>query len=439
MDSYTGGSLTAAYYDVLTNEVIVGTAPDGKKYVTYGLQSGTSFYQYTVLQNGTFNWGVIHSTGDYQMNGGTQITAYFENANTSIFDGSFYWPGTGDKGIAVTYYLAYKQDCPTASPTPTNTATPTPTATLTATPTETSTPTPSLSPTTTPTNTPTQTSTPTNTPTQTSTPTNTPSPSPSSFDADAATYLAAVLNAGGTLNSTMSAATNTLFTDLKSNSLYSKMTQFYPMLGGTASSIGIMGKRASGTTYDISWFGSWSYSTSGATGNGSNTYATLNISGGTVPATNSHLALYGNLPNNATVTGYDLSINYNNALGKVQQIIFDFNNTGNGYYEYNGYAPVSAADSGNFAVMSRNPANTQTIRVRNGVLLGDKTESCLDIDDTRQWLLGAECLSTGSKGGSANNRYCWVGFGTKLTVAELLSYETIINTFQITLGRNIYY
>lgn len=346
-----------------------------------------------------------------------------------------------DGGVTPTPTPVPVTPTPTPSITPTNTPTNTvtPTNTGTPTPTPTRTPAPACDITYTELPSPTPSNTPTITPTNTSSPTPTPTASPGpAFDPDAAAYLSAVVSAGGTVTSSMSAATNTLFTDLKSNSLYSKMTQFYPMLGGTASSMGIMGNRASGTTYDISWFGSWSYNISGATGNGSNTYATFNISGGTLPSTNSHLALYGNLPNNTTVIGYDLSINYNNVTGKVQQIILDFNNSGSGYYEYNGYAAVTSADSGDFIVMSRNPANTETIRARNGVALANKTESCLDIDNTRQWLLGAECLSTGSKGASANNRYSWFGFGTKLTAAELLTYQTIINAFQTALGRNTY-
>lgn len=284
--------------------------------------------------------------------------------------------------------------------------------------------------------TPTPTPTSTLTPTPSITPTITPSAGPA-FDADAAAYLADVIAAGGSVNATMSAATDTLFTSLKSNGLYSKMFAFYPLLGGTASSTAIMGIRASGTTYDINWFNSWTFNVSGATGNGSNTYATFNISGGTLPSTNSHLALYGNLPNNNT-SGYDLSINFNNVTGQIQQIILEFQAGGSGYYEYNGYAGVSGADTDDFVIMSRNAAGTETIRARNGIALSNKTEPCVDIDDTRQWFLGAEQGPGGTVVASTSNRYCWIGFGYKLTDAELLTYQTIINTFQTTLGRNTY-
>jgi hypothetical protein len=255
------------------------------------------------------------------------------------------------------------------------------------------------------------------------------------IDPDAQSYLNRVITVGGTIDSTMSAATHQLFIDLKANNLF--VGVFYPMLGGTSASMAVQGRRNFGTAYDATWNGGWSFGVSGATGNGSNTYATFNVSGGTYPNTNSFLTVYGNLPNNSTF-GYDLSINFNNAGGKVSQIILDFAGGGNIYAEYTGYAAVSGGNTAGFITMSRNPAGTETIRVRNGVALANKTEGCVDIDNTRQWMLGCEQASDGSAAQPTSNRYCWVAFGPKLTAAQLLTYQSIINTFQTTLGRNVY-
>lgn len=327
------------------------------------------------------------------------------------------------------------------TPTPTVTNTMTPTPSVTETPSITSSPTQTATPTITPTNTqtPTNTITPTNTnsstPTLSPTPTSTPA---APFDADAAAYLNDVLVSGGTgITSTISAATNTLFTSLKSANLYDKMFAFYPMLGGKAASTSVMGKRTSGTTYDIQWFGGWTFGYSGATGNGSNTYGLMNISGGTLPNTNSHFSIYGGIPGLNT-GGYDLSINEGNAAGKVCSIILNLSALGVGYYEYSGYQQVTGATSTDFAIVSRNAAGTATIRARNGIALADKTEACNNISNLRQWYLGSEAASSGGKGSSTSNRYSWVGFGYKLTAAELLTYQSIINTFQTSIGRNTY-
>tara|TARA_R110000868_G_scaffold39990_4_gene138717 strand:+ start:15865 stop:16851 length:987 start_codon:yes stop_codon:yes gene_type:complete len=268
------------------------------------------------------------------------------------------------------------------------------------------------------------------------TPTPTPTPAPA-FDPDAAAYLEAVVSAGGSVDETMSAATDTLFTELKSNSLYDEILAFYPLLGSTSASTAIMGKRDLGTAYDVNWFGGWIFNVSGATGNASNTYASFNISGGTLPSTNSHISLYGNLPNNSCL-GYDLSINYNNSGGKVSQIILGYNGSTDSYIEYTGYASIGGGNTGSFVIMSRDATGTQTIRARNSVLLSNKTEACNDIDNTREWFMGCEAASSGIKGSSTSNRYSWAGFGNKLTEAQLVIYQNIINTFQTTLGRNTY-
>lgn len=307
------------------------------------------------------------------------------------------------------------QPTPQPSPTPTNTPSPSPTPSIT--PTITSSPTPTF------------------TPTPTQTPTPSPSPVPS-FDPDAKLYLEEVILQGGTLNATLSAATDTLFVSLKSAGLYSKMIAFYPILGGVAGSHRLNGNRTN-SVYDMNLFGTWNHTSTNMIGNGTNTYATFNIFGNTLPSTDSHLSVYGNIPNTNS-SGYDLSINFNNQNGKVQQIILNFQNSGNAYAEYSGYAAVPGSDNDDFIIISRNAAGTETIRARNGSALPNKVESCFDIDNTREWFLGAEQGNNGAKLSSTKNGYIWVGFGTKLTDAELITYQNIVNTFQTTIGRNTY-
>ena len=193
----------------------------------------------------------------------------------------------------------------TATITPTLTATNTPTLTATNTPTLTATNTPTLTatPTLTPTNTQTLTATPTltatNTPTLTATPTLTPTPSAAPLDPDASAYLSAVISAGGSLDATISAATDTLFTSLKSNGLYSKLDTLYMMIGGTAASTALNGIRAN-SQFDITWInsGSMTFNYSGATGDGSTTYGNTNYNPrNESSATNTSWGIYHTLDN----------------------------------------------------------------------------------------------------------------------------------------------
>ena len=129
-------------------------------------------------------------------------------------------------------------------------------------------PTPSITPTST--ITPTPTITPTNT--QTPTPSITPSASVPAGDPDANAYLADVVASGGTTNPTIEAAVQTLFTDLKSAGLYSKIDLMYPFVGSHA--INALGNK----TYDIIWNGGMTHGVSGSTGNGVNAWGNLTFS-----------------------------------------------------------------------------------------------------------------------------------------------------------------
>ncbi len=127
----------------------------------------------------------------------------------------------------------------------------------------------------TPTPTPTSSITPTATITPTLTPTPTPSSSAPSIDPDAAAYLADVIASGGTVDATMSAATDTLFTSLKNDGIYNKLFSFYPVIGGVSASHAINAKL--NKSYDLTFNGGWTHNVSGMTSNGTNAYADTNV------------------------------------------------------------------------------------------------------------------------------------------------------------------
>ena len=167
--------------------------------------------------------------------------------------------------------------------TPTPTPSLSPTQTITPTQTQTGTPSVTSSPTNTPSGTPQVTPTPSVSPTQTGTPqvtrTPTTTPTPTSTNlpgtTQANTYLSAVVAAGGTVDSTMSAATRTLFQSIWSNGLNTNMIMMYPFIGGTAASHAV--QAMSPGTYNLSFLGGWTQNVSGATPNGTNAYANIPI------------------------------------------------------------------------------------------------------------------------------------------------------------------
>lgn len=292
-------------------------------------------------------------------------------------------------------------------------------------------PTPTPTPTITPTITPTSSETPTPTPTITPTPTSTPGPA---FDPDAATYLAAVLNAGGTLDTTISAATNTLFTDLKSNNLYSKLDVFYPMIGGTSGSTAVMGNRVSGTTYDIIWNNpsNITFDYSGVTGDGSSTYGDTNFNGYNLISSSvgaaAHLGLYIGTNNQGSYSEIGTRTNGN----WIMAIRYS-----NDFYYGWCYTPggtelvFSTTDARGMYVQTRtSTTNSKAFRNETQMAVVTITESNTIPNSTVRILSDGTLYSA--------RRFQFVSIGQGLNDTESTTLSSIINTFQTSLGRNTY-
>jgi hypothetical protein len=220
--------------------------------VVGGVSGATN--QYDLFNGLIFDDGFVSSSQyDFFQHLGTNRYEFFKSYNSvdpNIVDEYTFFQNTSDPNIYnfntfYTYAAEFIYSTPvTPTPTPTQTMTPTVTPTITVTP------------------------TPSITPTLTRTPT--PTPSSTVYDTNAATYLSAIISNGGTLNSTISAATNTFFITLKNDSVYNKLTVMHPYVGGTSSSHGL--NALNPATYIGTFYGGWTHNVSGATPNGVNGY-----------------------------------------------------------------------------------------------------------------------------------------------------------------------
>ena len=301
----------------------------------------------------------------------------------------------------------------TPTPTPTNTSTPTPTPSSTVTP------------------------TPTVTPTSTLTPTPTPSSGPA-FDSDAAAYLADVLSAGGTgITSTVSGATNTLFTELKTEGLYSKLIVWYPYLGGIDTSHAIMGDRTQ-STYDMTFYGGVTHSSNGIIGNGSNGLGSTNYVNGSLPSTRTQF-----LYNVLSLAGD----RYNTGGGNGSQniIITRFNTvSGKGYFAHgalNVYTPTAPTDTGN--LISSIDSGGLVLGYRDELQVVNTTSTNSTGANVYLSVLGNNTSNIPTQPFTPSNQasnatIAFYGHATYMTSAEMIKFSQIINDFQTTLGRNVY-
>ena len=338
----------------------------------------------------------------------------------------------------------------TLTATPTNTTTqtqtPTPTTTLTATPTntptQTQTGTPTQTQTGTPTNTPTQTQTgtPTNTPTNTQTPTNTntptttttPTPTPTNLSGATASFafLERVVQSGGTLNATISAATTTLFTSIVANGLWDAIDVFYPIIGGNAQ--GHM--QGAGSRYvnafNLSFNGGWTHSASGMTPNGTNAYADTQYNARAVVATN--LVSLGAYVNESAYTGAVMGaidgntdiyqIRMNQPVGEIQ---------GQPNTSLAGAVGTPLTSAAGMFIVSRT-GTTQTFVLQNTASIS-LTQAEANVDATTTWI-GARNYTPAPTYG--NKRIAFAFMGRTLTVAEALTLRGIIEQFETSISRN---
>lgn len=324
---------------------------------------------------------------------------------------------------------------------------PSPTPSITPSPT----PTPSITPTrtVTPTVTPTSTVTPSVTPTLTKTPTNTPTPStspPPALDPDAVNYLNAVVSAGGVVDSVMSAATNTMFVDLKANNLYSKLIAFYPIMGGTSASHRINANL--NNTYDLTYNGGWTHSSNGQTPNGSNGYADTGfaIAEGTGVGSSCDVSfgIYINNFNGASGS-YDLDMGAripDPDNTHIHWIAAEWSATNSSRYasateggDYSG-----SPSTGFYTINRIRPVANATIHMyKNSVLNTSILQTGADTTGTSGSRLFLGAISNGNTPQYfSKKQQCFAFISSWMNSSDGPTFMNIINTFQTALGRNTY-
>ena len=332
---------------------------------------------------------------------------------------------------------------PTNTPTQTQSGTPNPTNT----PTQTQTGTPAV--TTTPTSTPTQTNsgtpnpttTPTGTPQVTSSPTTTPTPTPTQAagTTQANTYLSAVVAAGGSVDATMSAATRTLFQSIWSNGLNTNMVAMYPFIGGTSASHVIQAMVPG--TYNLTFNGGWTHNTSGATPNGTNAYANVpfapSVTGGFVLSGGSLGTYCGTDASAGCVIGSTAGNGgafalFPIALNPTKQMLTTFWNSGVGAYS------VTAVDNALGLMSLARSGSTSTIQFyRRGSLVSSQNHNAVALPNVSIYLGANNQTGTPNNYSTYRHQFSYLYAGT-LTTSQMTTLDSIIQTYQTSLGRNVY-
>jgi hypothetical protein len=341
---------------------------------------------------------------------------------------------------------------PETSPVPT-TPTPTPsiTASPTVTPTQTQTGTPNItsSPTQTPSGTPQITPTPSVSPTQTGTPqvtsspTSTPTPTstvlPGTVQAN--TYLSAVVAAGGTVDSTMSAATRTLFQSIWSNGLNAGMVMMYPFIGGTAASHAI--QAMSPGTYNLTFNGGWTQNLSGSTPNGTNAYAVINIAPVSLPfkLSGSSIGVYCGTDGGGTaVAAIGCTGTNNGALNLYPAINNPTKQMATTYWNsgFALYSITTIPDTLGLMSLARSGSTSTVQFYRRGSLVSSQTQNAVALPNVGIYLAANNQFGSNTNQYSTYRHQFTYLYTETMSESQMATLDGIIQTYQTSLGRNVY-
>lgn len=246
--------------------------------------------------------------------------------------------------------------------------------------------------------------------------------------------------ATGISNNQIKDAIYRLCIDLKMAGIFDKCNAIYPFVGGTATShsFNLVDPRNLDAAFRLSFVGGWTHSSTGALPNGTNGYANTFLSpvAQSLAYNNNHLSYYSRTQAATVTSFYEIgsggAINggtalflrrntniaaYDTATATANRLQFS-NTDGRGFY-------VGTSINTNVGIYQRNGVTQVTknpltaVSMENfNIYLGGFNEA-----NTTIYYSNKECA--------------FASIGAGLTSTEAASYNTIVQTFQVTLNRNV--
>jgi len=249
----------------------------------------------------------------------------------------------------------------------------------------------------------------------------------SAIDPDAQAFI----TAASITDPTQQSAINTLVTDLKGYSIWTKFKAIYPIVGGSASSHAVNLKTPG--TYNLTFATGWTHSSTGMTP--STTYANTSLIPSSVLTLNSvHLSYYSRTNNlNNIHMGADSALPlgttylyqaYNSSLGLLSAL-----NTSSSDYINN-----SVANSFGLSISSRT-SSTDVALYKQGIKLNANTKNSLELPSVSVYIGARNSYGAGA---SFDNKQCaFASIGDGLTDTEAANFDTAVQAYQTTLNRQV--
>jgi hypothetical protein len=249
------------------------------------------------------------------------------------------------------------------------------------------------------------------------------------------------LTASAISDVTIKDALNTFDVGLISNSLDTKMKALYPFVGGTASThkFNFMNSADTNAAFRLTFSPTgWTHSNTGALPNGTNAFADTFLVCSTEfnTTTFNHFSYYSR-SNTAKAAEYVMGAF--DGVGNIGMIIRRNDNSSLMIADYPSSttfraATGSVADSRGFFLGSQTGANIKMFK--NNLLLASNTGATLNAaQPTRSVYIGA--LNSTPANFYTDKECAFASIGQGLNDTEVTNYNTLVQAFQTTLGRNV--
>jgi hypothetical protein len=255
------------------------------------------------------------------------------------------------------------------------------------------------------------------------------------YDPDAQAFI----NATG-ISGTTADAINQLVLDLKSYSLWTKMTAIYPLVGGSSASTSY--NLVNTSTYQITWNGTLTFASTGVAGNGTNGWGNtgLNpyVAPGNIYSSGATISTY--VRTNGNAGAYDMGANtYPAQSAAPEWMIARYTN--DRYTAFGAVAPgdpyVFVSDAGltKTQFFAGTSDGTTTRLYSNSTNIASATKTYGIVDNT----IALCALNRPSNAASdfSSREYAWFSIGLYLTSTEISNLNTCVTTFETSLGRNV--
>lgn len=243
------------------------------------------------------------------------------------------------------------------------------------------------------------------------------------------------INSANITDVTQIEAINYLVKQLIDNNLMSKFSFIYPFVGGDA--VKHSYNLVNPNLFQLTFSGGWAHSSNGILPNAINTWANTNCIANSISTINDvHISYYSRTD---SVIGYEVTIGvFDGTRGLSLRIREATNNRGYAFFRsdftnqpfFNSNIPSTGLHIANTT------SSTSRQLVKNGTILNENTVNEIYLAPNRPLYIGAINLN-GSPASYTNKECAFASGGLGLTNSEITTFNTIVQTYQTILGRNV--